>query len=157
MIIAIDPGNKKSALVIWDEGRIGLLRYSDNEDLMPWLRAAAGGFPLVIEQIKSYGMAVGESVFETCVWTGRFMEAYGSDKVTRVPRTTVKVHHCHSAKAKDANVRQALIDRFGGKDKAIGTKKSPGPLWGVTGDLWAALAVALWYEDTRELGARNGS
>jgi hypothetical protein len=41
-------------------------------------------------------------------------------------------------RAKDANIRQALIDKLG----AVGTKKAPGPLYGISGHLWAALAVA---------------
>jgi hypothetical protein len=48
-------------------------------------------------------------------------------------------------KAKDANIRQALIDIYGGNDKAIGNKKTPGPLYGIKGDLWAALAVAVTF------------
>ena len=56
----------------------------------------------------------------------------------------VKMNLCHSAKANDADIRQALIDRFGpGKQKAIGLKGSPGPLYGVSKHCWAALALAV--------------
>jgi len=104
---------------------------------------------LVIEQIRSYGMAVGAEVFDTCVWTGRFIQAWGGPH-TMVPRIDVKMHLCKSPRAKDTNVRQALIDRFGpGKDKAIGTKKNPGPLYGFKRDMWAALGVAVTYWDTK--------
>jgi hypothetical protein len=69
-------------------------------------------------------------------------------------RATVKAHLCRSAKAKDSNVRQALIDLFGGKENAIGTKKTPGPLYGISGDVWAALAVAVtWYDANMRTGA----
>jgi hypothetical protein len=85
-------------------------------------------------------------VFETCYWTGRFAEAYGFG-TARITRGEVKMHLCHTMKAKDTNVRQAILDRFGGKDRAIGTKSSPGPFRGITSHLWAALAVAIVYHD----------
>jgi len=45
---------------------------------------------------------------------------------------------------RDAMGRARLIELFGGdKETAIGRKASPGPLYGVTGDAWAALAVAV--------------
>ena len=54
------------------------------------------------------------------------------------------MHLCGSAKAKDSNIRQAIIDRYGGDPKrCIGTKKAPGPLYGISADQWAALALAL--------------
>ena len=102
---------------------------------------------LAIEMVASYGMAVGASVFETCVWAGRFIERWSAvsaaGSVTQVYRREVKLHICGSAKAKDANVRQALIDRYGGKAKAIGRKATPGPLYGMSGDCWSALGVAI--------------
>ena len=52
---------------------------------------------------------------------------------------------CHSMKAKDGNIRQAILDLYGGKDVALGNKKRPGPLYGVSKDIWAALAVAITY------------
>lgn len=49
--------------------------------------------------------------------------------------------------AKDANVRQALINRFGGKDAAIGRKAAPGPLYGISRDMRSALAIAVTGHD----------
>jgi hypothetical protein len=67
-----------------------------------------------------------------------------------VYRREVKTNLCGSMKAKDGNVRQALIDRFGGKEKAIGKKKTPGPLYGFSADVWQALAVAITFADMRD-------
>jgi hypothetical protein len=92
--------------------------------------------------IASYGMAVGREVFETCVWIGRFAEI-ARQPVQLVYRRDVKLHLCHSPRAKDANVRQALIDRLGPQ----GTKKNPGPTYGMKSHLWAALAVGVYAMD----------
>jgi hypothetical protein len=104
-----------------------------------------------IEMVASYGMAVGREVFETCVWIGRFAETIrtgsgGTLFADLVDRRDVKLHHCHSAKAKDANVRQALIDRFGDK----GTKSNPGWFYGFKADVWQAMALAVYVADTLE-------
>lgn len=97
------------------------------------------GNELAIEMIASYGMPVGREVFETCVWIGRFIEAWGGTyAMTRVTRNEVKNHLCGSSKAKDSNIRQALIDLFG----PPGKKSDPGPTFGLSGDMWAALGVA---------------
>ena len=64
----------------------------------------------------------------------------------------MKLTLCGDARAKDPNIRAALIDRWGGsKAAAVGTKKSPGPLYGFKSDMWAALAVAETFIE-RELG-----
>ena len=47
--------------------------------------------------------------------------------------------------AAGARTRHALIDRFGGKDAAIGRKAAPGPLYGISRDMWSALAIAVTY------------
>ena len=57
---------------------------------------------------------------------------------------------CNSAAAKDTNIRQALIDHYGGsKAEAIGVKAKPGPLYGIKADEWSALAIALYVEGRR--------
>jgi hypothetical protein len=152
MLLGIDPGPVESAWVIYDDVTKRPVQWAKehNELLrhtLPRVQHCA------IEMIASYGMAVGQEVFDTCVWIGLFAELHltaarplGGFKL--VYRLEVKKHLCHDGHAKDPNVRQALIDRYGGKDQAIGLKKTPGPLYGMTGDCWAALGVAITAAET---------
>jgi hypothetical protein len=152
-VLAIDPGNVQSAFVLYD-GEIKSSAIIANDALVEGIKNLESPFTLAIEMIASYGMPVGKEVFDTCVWIGRFVQAnYEAHHLeaenTLIYRKDVKMHFCQSMRAKDSNIRQALLDRFGGKDTAIGTKKAPGPLYGVKADAWSALAVALYYQDTR--------
>lgn len=148
-VLAIDPGNELSAWCLLEDNAPIRSAKEKNEDVLERLRAGGWGgtdFPLAVEMIASYGMPVGREVFETCLWIGRFVEAWAArgGQYQLVYRRDVKLFHCESVRATDANIRAALIDRFGpGKQKAIGTKKEPGPLYGLKGDEWSALAVAL--------------
>lgn len=154
-IIAIDPGTTQSGVVQFVNGKVTASGVWANDDLR---NLVAGGNPdtIAIEMIASYGMPVGAEVFETCLWIGRLIERScdgGNGRVRLIYRRDVKQHLCHSVKAKDANVRQALIDKWGGKAAAIGTKKQPGPLYGVKSHAWAALAVAVTAHETQALAA----
>lgn len=143
-IFAIDPGPEESAIVILENGAPKVQGIYFNALIQEVIRAEEHKH-LVIESVTSYGMPVGVTVFETCYWIGRFDP---DCKAVLMPRREVKLHLCNSVRAKDGNVRQALIDRFGpGKRKAIGLKKTPGPLYGFKADLWSALALAITYYD----------
>ena len=152
LLLAIDPGYTQSAWVEFEDGRPQQFGIVANDDLLTILRDPSFD-DLAIEAIASYGMAVGAEVFETCVWSGRFLQRWadmhpGAD-VRRVYRRDVKLHLCGSARAKDSNIRAALIDLYGpGKEKAIGRKATPGPLYGIRADIWAALAVAVTATET---------
>lgn len=159
MILAIDPGTTQSAYVVYGtafEKKDAVLKKGivENETLLVMLRQ--GGLlncdafirNLYIEMVASYGMPVGQTVFETCVWIGRFIEAWGGP-FEYVYRKDVKMHLCGQTKAKDSNIRQAIMDRYGSERSiAIGTKKAPGPLYGVSEDIWAALGVAITAVET---------
>lgn len=150
-IIAIDPGNTESAYVVYDGERVTDSATLDNEVLVNALLSDNTHDELAIEMIASYGMPVGREVFETCVWIGRFIQAWDRDYKI-VYRRDVKLALCGSARAKDGNVRQALIDRFGGsKRDAVGVKARKGPLYGISGHKWSALAVAVVSSDQRQL------
>jgi hypothetical protein len=97
---------------------------------------------LVIEMVASYGMPVGKEIFETVLAIGQMVEAWRGQH-TLIYRKDVKMHLCGSMKAKDSNIRQALIDRHG----EPGTKNSPGATYGISKDVWSALAVATTYHD----------
>lgn len=146
MILAIDPGTSQSGFVKLYSGRVMTCGVLPNANVLKLVAAHQG--PISIEMIASYGMAVGKEVFETCVWIGRFKQASTKpDAVRLVYRKDVKLHLCGTSKAKDANIRQALLDMFpatgGGKTPQIGTKSQPGPLYGVSSHAWAALGVAV--------------
>ena len=137
-ILALDPGTFSTGYIAWDGGVIECGELPNDEVVTRLKLNVVGGASLcAIEMIASYGMAVGKETFETCVWIGRFMEA-SRIPVIRCFRKDIKLHLCGTTKAKDANIRQALIDKHG----APGTKKQPGKTYGVSGHVWAALAVA---------------
>ena len=146
-VLAIDPGPEESAHVLYRGDCIPTFGKCGNEELLGMLRNyPPWNVPLVIEKIASFGMPVGAEVFETVFWSGRFAEVWKGD-FHRITRHQVKMHLCHSARANDGTIRQSIIDRFGGKEKAIGKKSSRGPLYGISGDVWSALAVALTFSD----------
>lgn len=153
-ILAIDPGCTESAYAILNEQlkpvdfgkvyNVDMLDVIENKDYDS----------IAIEMVASYGMAVGKEIFETVFWIGRFWEtARNTDckYMQLIYRKDEKMNLCHSMKAKDSNIRQALIDRFG----VVGTKKAPGWFYGVSKDVWAAIAVGVTYHDMylQEIGA----
>lgn len=141
LTLAIDPGTHQSGYAIFDGQRVHHAGIADNLDMLDTIRQAQVDI-FAIEMIACYGMAVGKETFETCVWIGRFvqtcLDAHGS-LPTLVYRKDVKLYLCGSPRAKDANIRQALIDMIG----IPGTKKNPGPTYGVSSHAWSALAVAV--------------
>ena len=154
MIFAIDPGPETSGWVVFDRGTVVGKGIDANPNVMSAARQVWGERDppmLAIEMIASYGMAVGAEVFETCVWIGRFLEAHerACGQCHRVFRLEVKRALCNDSRANDANIRKAILDRFGGGGAAIGKRSAPGPLYGVTGHMWAALAVAVTVEGYR--------
>lgn len=140
-IIGIDPGNKETAFVVLHGDKITDHFYGANDEVLQKLARLdfchfKPHFEIYCEMIASYGMPVGKSVFDTCLFIGQILEALPDTKL--ITRNVVKNCICHSSKAKDANIRQALIDIYGEQ----GTKKNPGGTFGISGDKWAALAVA---------------
>ncbi len=142
-VLAIDPGTFESGWVWLDGGVVRDSGVLKNEEILANVITVACQLAepptLAIEMIASYGMPVGAEVFETCVWIGRFVQAWTLPSKPRlVFRRDVKLHLCGTSKAKDPHIRQRLLDVVG----PPGTKKAPGPTYGVKSHAWAALAVA---------------
>ena len=153
-IFAIDPGTTHSGWVLMHDGSLVASGVCANHEMLDNIGLADATL-MAVEMIASYGMAVGKEVFETCVWIGRFVEAWDrrwcelNERHRLVYRKDVKLHLCGTPRAKDANIRQALIDKWGGKAVAVGTSKKPGPLYGVKSHAWAALGVAVTALETK--------
>lgn len=108
-----------------------------------------GEFTFAVEMVASYGMPVGREVFETCFWAGMFWQAANVQDRRLIYRLDEKLNLCHDSRAKDANIRQALIDRFasGTPNGGKGTKKAPGWFYGFSADVWQAYAVGVTCAD----------
>ena len=150
-VLAIDPGNQQSAWCMIDGETLKPLSFCKEENQVVLNAVKHLSYDsIVIERVASYGMAVGRDVFETCEWVGRFTQA------ARVPpdyvyRQEEKLHICGDSRAKDTNIRRALIDRFAQHDikNGKGTKKNPDWFYGFSADVWQAYAVAVTYVETR--------
>lgn len=155
-ILALDPGPTQTGFVQYYAGNVQESGVASNAEMLKRVRRLADidssrAFILAVEMIASYGMPVGREVFETCVWIGRFVQSWHSPEDSKlVYRKDVKMHLCGTPRAKDGNVRQALIDLYpatgGGATPQIGTKAKPGPLYGVSTHAWPALGVAVTVE-----------
>lgn len=154
-ILAIDPGNEQSGYAVIEMPNFKLIesgKISNSELLHRVLNPCDFIIDAaVIEDIASYGMPVGREVFDTCKWVGRFTQAMCAEKeVHYIYRRDEKLTLCGSLKAKDSNIRQALIDRYATHDLKTGkgTKKSPDTFYGVSKDAWQAIAVGVTYYET---------
>jgi hypothetical protein len=134
-LLAIDPGTTESGWVVLDDdNQIVDAGVQPNDDMLTVIRLWRDD--TAIERFEARGNAIGDDSIETIIWTGRFIQA--SRHVFVVRRSAVKSYLCGTQSAKDTNIRQALIDLIG----PPGTKRNPGPTYGVTKHAWAALGVA---------------
>ena len=164
MILAIDPGSAESAYVLLNE-KLKPVEFGkvENEILLGNLVGTISVHlvdTVAVEMIASYGMSVGKEVFETCVWIGKFLE--NTRRTVRnqrlIYRKDAKMNLCHSMKAKDSNITQALVDRFatGQPNHGKGTKKEKGWFHGFSKDIWQAYAVGVTYADLYLKGEQDG-
>lgn len=148
-VLAIDPGYKQSAYVIWDGQRIREHAILPNETLLVSIDELR--YPcrvMALEAMQLFGgFGVGQEVFQSVFWAGRFAERWQPGRFEQMLRTKIRAH-MHASRGGDAAVRQSLIERFGPmKETAIGNKKTPGPLFGIKADEWSALAIAVtWFD-----------
>ena len=166
-ILAFDTGNMASgvAIVSTDYELLWFGKYDNVILLTSLLPEQIDKYKpkrVVLEEISSYGMAVGASVFDTARWIGRQMQwladryAYLDKEVSPLDYTVELVKRkryitelCGDPKAKDKNVKAYLIERFAPNTSNYGkgTKRNPGFFYGVSNDSWSAIAIGFWYAD----------
>ena len=161
-ILGIDPGTTQSGYVIYDTSSHSLHEKGkvDNEHLeimLPFLKFDEAA----IEILVSYGQPVGKETFETAYFIGKVfktMENFGRT-YHRYSRNEV----CDSFGVvtgnggKDTQLRAIIESKFGKSRKyVIGTKKFPGPLYGMVGsDMFSALALAMYHHCVRDHEGQN--
>ena len=155
-ILCVDPGPEFSGALDFDgvNFTIASAEYENNEllALLQKIGPEGNGFvkKLIIEDIVGYGSAVGQTTFDTMFWVGRMVQAFGAEHSVRVSRRDVRMFFLNSASGSKSAMRHALYDLFpqtgGGTRPAIGTKKEPGPLFGITSHLHEALQLGMWYK-----------
>ena len=175
-ILALDPGSQNTAWVLYDGGEPLEWKTQPNDEVRAMLSGIAQmsqSHPdmLAVEYMRPRGMPTSQDEMDTMFELGRMVQAWGRNWKP-ISRHEVKVHICGQGNASDANIRAALIDRYGGS-KAIapagkcltckgrgltgrgktrepcgtcvgtGTGAPAGLLHGLTGDAWSALAIAI--------------
>ncbi len=173
-IYGIDPGTERSGYVLIARRDYELVdaQVIDNPTLRMYMRnppKLPHEAELCVEFMVPRGMPTSAEEMRTMFELGRIVEAWGAE-YRPITRQEVKMAICGTPRAKDANIRAAIIDIYGGEAVAIGGKKcgvckgkgwlgrgretcpecsgacyqsAPGPLKGVTSHAWQALGVAL--------------
>lgn len=149
-VIALDVGTTQTGWCLLDGYKPIAFGKDDNEVVLSILKKEKYDI-MVYEQFVSYGMPIGVSTITSIEWNGRFKQLVlcKGVKVSSITRQEEKLNICHSTKANDGTIRQALIDRFAKTPSGKGTKKDPDFFYGFSKDMWSAFAVGVTYLDTR--------
>lgn len=171
IVMAIDPGCEETAFVIWDsEQKIMLNKHKlPNKELLLKLKSILeGGIVQIvgIETISSYSMAVGQTTFDSAIWTGIFkqkIESLGYN-VKLIFRQSIKMHHALAISGVNDTVLNNILKRKYGEDNTV---KRPNRIyWNeevekrggskyMNGDMYAAFALATFLTEPNESLIRN--
>jgi Holliday junction resolvasome RuvABC endonuclease subunit len=154
IIIGIDPGPLTSGLVVYRtsagcsaNGHGVVIRSDKAADLDRLRMELDAADPATTEVVLECTQAGPPStqVVKTTEVVGRLMEACdvrGLDCYTYYRREVLQALGCARKGNKDSLVRLACIELHGGdRPAAIGNKKTPGPLYGVSSHAWQALGA----------------
>ncbi len=154
--LGIDPGPEFSGVVVYDYGDGAVLASDSAADVAAVLGAITTWAPeesvvVAIERMQSYGIA-GGSLLDTARTAGRLEQRAldcGAPVRLLYRREVLKVLDVTGKGNRDALVRQRMIEIHGGtREAAVGKKANRGPLYGVSGHAWQALAVAVAAAET---------
>ena len=162
IVLGIDPGPLTCGSALYDTTAKRVLesrKGNDVAELLAFLRDGRVPFLLhlvAIERVQSYGIA-GASLLETAEVCGRLHQRAldsGLQVQLLYRRQVLKVLDVTGKGSRDAMVRQRLIEMHGGsREAAVGRKATQGPLYGLAGHGWQALAVAVAVAATIEAEA----
>jgi len=150
MIIGIDPGTEKSGFVVYDFDSRTLIENGTfpNENILRYNRfATLLSAEICIECPENFGMVVGHHIFDTLFFIGRFYQSlldggFERNKIHRIKRGDIKYAVIGKRGGKDADIRAAMIARYGD------TLKKTAKTYKLKAHEWQAFAAAeaLWLK-----------
>lgn len=153
-IMAVDPGSTSSGLAVLNAKtrRLGRAGVFSNHEILKHIEDSTCIDVLALEQMSSYGKPVGQEVFATVFWAGRFAERWiatgrQEESIRQAIRQHIKRHLWGFANAKDSDVLAAVRQRMQSKNSRI----KGDPLEGVHSHAIAALALAFYVAETEGL------
>lgn len=150
LVFAIDAGSTHSGYAILERDPIQILKEKTptfgkipNEELLEIIPHWTKNTDFAIEFPYPKNNVVAFEVFLMTAWVGRFQQVIEQNhgRHFKVFRHREKSVLCRSGAANDSQIRASVIDLLGGK----GTRENPGNTYGVTADVWQALAVGITF------------
>ena len=124
-ILALDPGKERSGWVELEDEKPIAWGWDTNEDVRTRI-SHSGTWPwdaVAVEYMQPRGMPTSQDEMDTMFELGRMTAMVDETQLAKVSRKDVKMFLLGRATGTDANIRQALIDLFGGDRHAIGAIK----------------------------------
>jgi hypothetical protein len=137
-ILALDPGKERSGWVELEDEKPIAWGWDANEDVRTRI-SHSGTWPwdaVAVEYMQPRGMPTSQDEMDTMFELGRMTAMVDGTQLAKVSRKDVKMFLLGRATGTDANIRQALIDLFGGDRHAIGAikcKRCKGKGWNGVG------------------------
>lgn len=163
LILGIDPGPRTSGLVLYSTDMTGpgvvvqAVKDASFDTVRQFIDGLADMDDACVVTERTQAGPPSTQVVLTTEIVGRIMErceAQGIEYDTYYRRDVLQALNCARVGNKDSLVRLACIELHGGdKTSAVGTKKNPGPLYGVSSHAWQALGVVCahvlpWHPST---------
>jgi hypothetical protein len=146
-LVSIDPGTTHSAFMRFNPRSMTWDRFGKVPNAIVLTRLFTLQPEMVVcEDMQAMGRPCGAEVFATVRYTGRIQQICFTEGIPfhLIKRTTVKKFLCPKMRAKDKDVRAAMIALYGPQ----GSKKEPGRTYGIANDVWSAFAIAHVFTET---------
>lgn len=164
-ILGIDPSNVHSAYTVLELPSLKPVEFGflPEDEMLQFIENATYNYRhvyLAVEGVQNLGMIVGQTVFDTCVLVGRILEHAKLTPIVNqgqapfrdirlIYRKQEKMNLCGTMRSKDKDIKEALVKRFAPDvpNSGKGSKKVQGWFYGVSKDIWSAIAVGVTYHD----------
>lgn len=145
VLIGLDPGPETSGVVVYRAGGSPQVIESHAKLALPHVRTLLNQYPsfsttVVIERVSA-GAISGKDILQTAEVVGRFAEFCELRRMAHhllYRREVLAALGVGGGASRDSLVRQAVLELH---PEGTGTKKKPGPLYGVSSHAWQALGL----------------